>query len=135
MFQVLSGSKLELLILKYNQGPKTKLCAVVLILVGSIRAFPIYTEKVHYKLVVCLFYILSVKVPDHYKFSFRSIYIRNSTTTVLVRYSSVQAVEEKVTRIYADKNLFQKIKAKYPETAKMDNTAIVHWSLVRHLEE
>lgn len=52
-----------------------------------------------------------------------------------MRYSSMQAVEEKVTRIYADKNLFQKIKAKYPETAKMDNTAIVHWSLVRHLEE
>jgi hypothetical protein len=41
----------------------------------------------------------------------------------------MQAVEEKETRIYADRNLFPQIKNKYPETGKMDNTAIVHWAL------
>jgi hypothetical protein len=50
----------------------------------------------------------------------------NGIYSVLVRYSNVQALE---TRIYAVKELFVKIKGKYPETEKMDNTAIVHWAL------
>lgn len=37
-------------------------------------------------------------------------------------------------RIYAAKDLFPKIKKKYPETGRMTDTAIVHWALNKLLE-
>lgn len=49
---------------------------------------------------------------------------------VLVRYR-MQTLEA---RIYADKQLFQKIKKKHPEMEKMSQTAITHLALTKLTE-
>jgi len=47
----------------------------------------------------------------------------------------LETQQQTQSRIYADINLIEKVKKKYPETGRMTYTGIVHWALIKMLEK